>query len=316
MMPKVQIVRRSLPGVMVASCASPRWMSRTLATRQSCSSPWIGPLLAERLIGDVAPLPGRQGGLDRRWIGAGPEREIEPARLPSPGGQEVRRFGPEAGHVDARDDGEADMAVVGQVARDPGDAIIRRNPPRHHGQRLPDHVLAAQQPAGFALREHRGAGLRERRLRVAGNQRKPENVEETIVDQQDVVGRQRLAVAHHDRRARQRVDRAFDLREIRLQTLPGDVGGHLEMALLAGLLALIVALELVAVLRIGQPRIVARLVADVEQQHQAGGEADAEAEDVDEGIGLVLDQRPDADGHVVAPHICLFLPWAGGRSYS
>jgi hypothetical protein len=39
MIAKVTMVRRSLPGDMAADCASPRCMSRTLTTCQSCSSP-------------------------------------------------------------------------------------------------------------------------------------------------------------------------------------------------------------------------------------------------------------------------------------
>ena len=112
--------------------------------------------------------------------------------------------------------------------------------------------------------------------------------------QQHVLGRERFGAAPDHRLGAERVDHALDLREIGLEPLAGDVGGHLQVGFLAGLLGSVMGLELVGVLRIGEPLVVGRLVADVEEQHQAGGEADRQAEDVDEGIGLVLDQRPDA----------------------
>jgi hypothetical protein len=133
-------------------------------------------------------------------------------------------------------------------------------------------------------------------------QRQLEDVEHRPVGEADIVDGERFAVAQHGGAAGLDVDRMFDLREIGLKPLAGDIGGHLQVGMLAGLGVVIIGLELVDVLRIGQPPVVAGLVADVEEQHQAGGKADRQAKDVDEGIGLVLDQRPDAHRHIIAPH--------------
>ena len=61
-------------------------------------------------------------------------------------------------------------------------------------------------------------------------------------------------------------------------------------------------LDLEDAIGVGQPAVVAGLVADVDEQHQAGGEAESEAEDVDEGVGLAPGQRPEADGQIITPH--------------
>src|SRR3712207_7355669 len=49
--------------------------------------------VADRLVGNVAALPGRHLRMDRVRIGAGAKLQIDPARLPSIFGHEVRRFG-------------------------------------------------------------------------------------------------------------------------------------------------------------------------------------------------------------------------------
>ena len=119
-----------------------------------------------------------------------------------------------------------------------------------------------------------------------------------------------LAAAQHGGAAGLNVDAGLYLAaEIGLQPLAGNVGGHLQIVALARLRIAIIGLELVGILRIGQRRVIAPLVADVDEQHQAGGEADREAEDVDEGIGLVLGQRPDAHNHVITPHRASPYPW-------
>jgi hypothetical protein len=78
--------------------------------------------------------------------------------------------------------------------------------------------------------------------------------------------------------------------------------GPLLAADLAGLGVGVDALDLVDPLGVGQPFVVAGLVADVEQDHQAGGQPDGEADDVDEGVGLALRQGPVADRQIIAPH--------------
>src|SRR3954465_9923745 len=75
-------------------------------------------------------------------------------------------------------------------------------------------------------------------------------------------------------------------------------------------MVMIPALELVGVLGVRDPAVVAHLVADEEEDHQASGHADGEAEDVDERIGAVLRQSADADGQIIAPHLDLSSSWA------
>jgi hypothetical protein len=53
---------------------------------------------------------------------------------------------------------------------------------------------------------------------------------------------------------------------------------------------------------IGQPLVVAHLVADEEKDHQAGRHADGEAEDVDEGVGPILGEGPEAHRQIILPH--------------
>src|SRR3546814_2676846 len=89
-----------------------------------------------------------------------------------------------------------------------------------------------------------------------------------------------------------------DRREILLDCRARRVRRYLELGFLAGLARLVPALDLVNPVRIRDPRVVAHLVADVEEDHQARGHADGEAEYVDEGVGLVLGQGPDADRKV------------------
>src|SRR3546814_11443599 len=61
------------------------------------------------------------------------------------------------------------------------------------------------------------------------------------------------------------------------------------------------ALHLIDALRLRQPAVVGRLVADVEQEQQARREAQRQTEDVDERIGTALGERPEAHSQIVTP---------------
>src|SRR3546814_12100093 len=62
------------------------------------------------------------------------------------------------------------------------------------------------------------------------------------------------------------------------------------------------ALHLIDALRLRQPAVVGRLVADVEQEQQARREAQRQTEDVDERIGAALGESPEANRQIVTPH--------------
>ena len=51
-----------------------------------------------------------------------------------------------------------------------------------------------------------------------------------------------------------------------------------------------------------RPGSEAELVADVEQDQQAAGHADGQAEDVEGGVGAVLEQVAQRRGQIVAEH--------------
>ena len=175
--------------------------------------------LPEGLVGDVAALPGRQLRLDRGGIGAGPQGEEHPARLATPAGQEGGLVGEPARQIDAGDHREADRAVQRQVADHAGHPIVVRAAARGHRQGLAHDILAAVDPPRLALGQDDAVGLGERGARIALGEGELQDVEEEVVDQQHMLGRERLRAAADDGLGRQGIDHPVDLREIRLQAL-------------------------------------------------------------------------------------------------
>ena len=173
-------------------------------------------------------------------------------------------------------------------------------PRRTIGQRLPHRIAIAEMLARLAFGEDERIEAAERGPPVAADERQIEHVEEALIGHHHV-GVGRLAVLQHDRAGGVQGGDRLDLREVAPQ--PG--GDRIEGPLREGRRLLggdPLALHLIGALRIGQPGIVAEMVADEEQDQQAGGEAERQAEDVDEGIGLVLRERPKADRQIVTPH--------------
>ena len=122
------------------------------------------------------------------------------------------------------------------------------------------------------------------------DERNLEDIEEGTVDHSAVLDLERFAVADHRRRPGQHIDPPLDGGEIPLQGQAGRIRGHLQLQRLTAVARRVESLQLVDVLGVGKPAIVALFVADVEKEHQAGREADRQAEDVDEGVGPALDQ--------------------------
>ena len=148
------------------------------------------------------------------------------------------------------------------------------------------------------------------RLRVGGarggagappRDRDVEDLEEAGIDVAD--GVDELAVAGAQRLVRlEDADRALDVGGVvLLEGRGGRAGrrgegdrlaaGDVEGALGGG-----------DAVHVRQPAVVGQLVADEQQDEEAGGEADGQAADVDGGVELVVDEVADRDREVVAQH--------------
>ena len=86
-----------------------------------------------------------------------------------------------------------------------------------------------------------------------------------------------------------------------------DIGRHLQETGSPSCGMRVPGLQLVGVFGVREPLVVALLVADIEEDHDAGGHADREAGDVDDRIGLVLGKRPDRDRPIIPPHSCVLF---------
>ena len=114
----------------------------------------------------------------------------------------------------------------------------------------------------------------------------------------------------------QRIDGARDLREILLDAVLRHVGRHLQEQWFAVLRMRVPGLQLVGVLDVGKPAVVAFLVADVEEDHDARGHADREAHDVDDRVAAALRKRPNRDRPIIPPHAYRPLQHFVARVYS
>ena len=139
--------------------------------------------------------------------------------------------------------------------------------------------------------------------RIAIDEGHLEQGEERAVREQAVLDGRRLAILDDDGVDTLDVDRLLDLREILLERSARGDARHLQLHLLAAFLGGVVEiLQFINAVGIGQPAVIAEFVADKAEDQQARRDAEREAGDVDRGIGPVLGESADADGHVIAPH--------------
>ncbi len=212
----------------------------------------------------------------------------------------------------AGDGGELEVAVGRQVADHPGHLIIvgpRAGPLGHRPAERVDRPELLQR---LAFRQHQRVDVGKRGLRRAAHEFELEDVEEGRIDV-ELVDRDRLSVAQGLHPPRQGDGDRLDLRKA-----AGDRIADRKRAVLvagdrlAGLVPRRLHLEDPVAVR--KPFVVAGLVAHIEQDQQAAGQPDRQAEDVDEGIGFVLAQPPDPHRQIIAPH--LFDPIrSGGRGW-
>ncbi len=261
----------------------------------------VGAQAVADIVGDVALLPGRQPRLQRLGIGAWAQGHVDPARLTSPAGEELRFLRHPVRNIDVDDGIRPDVAVARDIPEDCHDPVVARDTLRDQGDRPPDDVVGAETRDRLGLTQHDRIDGREGGC-IAAQQRQVDHVEQIAIGEDIIARRQRLAVLDDDGRTAERVDRLIDLREILLEGLARRVGCHLQIFGLAGILAAIPGLELVDILDAGDPAVEAQLVADEQQDHQAGGHADGEPEDVDERIDPVLEQGPQPDREIIAQH--------------
>src|SRR3546814_18375824 len=102
--------------------------------------------------------------------------------------------------------------------------------------------------------------------------------EQIAVYEVDIFRRGGFPVPQQNGRGAKGIDGILDLREILHERGLADIGRHLEVHLVAGLLALIIELELIGPFGPPASPIVARLLADVEQDRKPGAEADGQSE--------------------------------------
>ena len=173
------------------------------------------------------------------------------------------------------------------------------------GQGPSHRIFVAEIFARLAFGEEQGIHAGERGPPVAAGERQIEHVEEMLVGHHHV-GIGRSAVLQDDRARRPQSGRRLDLGEVAAEAGGDRIEGLLgEGRRLLGRDPL--ALHLIGALRIGQPGVVAQMIANEEQDREAGGEAERQPENIHERIGLVLHQGPEADRQIITPH-ARFLP--------
>ena len=264
-------------------------------------------LAVEGNVRDVALLPRLQLVVHRGGIDARAQLHIDPARGPTPAGQIAIVLREHAREIDADQHPHIHVRVLGEVLEHAGDAVIGLLARSEQRQGAADDVPGAEDLVRLVLAQHHRSGPRER-LAVALRHRQRDRVEKGAVDQPALIDLPGLAVLEQRERRPTHIGGALDLREILEQRPLGHIGRALVLEPVAGGLALVIDLELIGAPRIGQPIVVAALILDVEQDQQAGRQADRQAEQVDEGIGAVLRKRAQADRQIVAPHGLSPLP--------
>ncbi len=233
--------------------------------------------------------------VDRLGVAAGPELQIDAAVDAAPAALALLEVADPADHL------EVHVAVARQVLEHSGDPHRRALAAADDRHRLADDVDSAEALQRLAPAQHQVVDVPQRGGAVAVEEGDVEDPEEALVGP-DHRREARLAVAQEDRLGAFGAGDRLDLREILGHRLGDDAVGALLAADLPGLGIGMDALDLEDPVGVRQPLVVAGLVADVEQDHQAGGKADRQADDVDEGVGLALRQGPVADGQIIAPH--------------
>src|SRR4029453_876845 len=252
-----------------------------------------------RLGGNVALLPGGNLRFHRLGVRTGPELGVDVARLAAPAGQELRVLGVVALVIDAPDRRDLEVRVLRQVLQNADDLEVHLLAAGDEREDSAEHLVGAEASPGFRLGYDRGLQAGQR---GPGDEREVDDLQKVVVGEEIVVRLRRFPILEEDRADILEISGMLDLRIVLLDAVLGDVSRHLEEAGLAVVGARVPCLELVAILRVRDPSVVALLVTDVEQDHDARGHADGEAGDVDDRIGLALGQRPDRDRPVIPPH--------------
>ena len=164
---KVATVRRSLPGRIAMPCASPRWTSRTWHQREVHDvGPRVGAAVGLRSLRDDALLPGRQRGVDRRRVGAGPQLHIMVLAHRAPAAMIPRAAGRSSAGSKRNSAPNAQVAVARQVADDAGDDEILARVAAADGEGAADRVERAELADRLALGQHHRSGVGAARLRA------------------------------------------------------------------------------------------------------------------------------------------------------
>jgi hypothetical protein len=234
-----------------------------------------------------------------RDVTAGPKLQIDVAGLARPAGQELRVLGIECAEVEAHDGADLHARVLRYILQKTHDSEIALHAPRDDGKRPANHLVGAVALRGLFLGEHGSLGRRQGR---SCNQRQINNLEEIVIGEQPVLGRLSLSVFQEHRTGILDVHVALDFGEILEHRAFRHVARHLQKGRRLVLRVRVPGLELVGVLHVRKPRVVALLVADVEQDHHARGHADREAGDVDDRIGPVLGKCTNGDRPIIPPH--------------
>ena len=204
--------------------------------------------------------------------------------------------------VDARDHAQREMRIAGRVADDARDPVILRPAVLQDGHGLADNVGAAEPRQSLACGQNDRADRVERSLAIAVHERKADDLEEIAADLNGAFGRVGLASLPHERRVLAHVHDFIDLRKVGLEILQGDIRGVLRPKRVARLRSLDMKLDLIGARRARRVAVERRLVAHIHQDRQARRHTDREPRDGDEGVRLVLSQRPQAHGQIIAPH--------------
>ncbi len=193
------------------------------------------------------------------------------------------------------------MGILRDILENADDLIVTSLSLRDRAQRSANNLVGTKLLDGFGLRQDSRPG---RGQGAAREHRQLDDLQEIGVGRAVIVTERGLPVLHDDRLSTQQESDPLDLRKILLDAVPGDVGGHLAEQRNPALGVGIPGLELIGVVGVRQPLVVAIFVADVEQDQDARRHADGEAGDIDDRIGLALRQSPDRDRPVIPPHAC------------
>ena len=193
------------------------------------------------------------------------------------------------------------MAVLRQILEHPGDPHLIFLAAADSGDGAAERIRRAEALHRLLAADDETVGAVERGLRIAGEEGDFQDLEEGRVGAQQV-GIIGVGAVQENRPVPLGAGDRLDLGEVLGQGLGDHPFGALLELLIPRLGVGVEGLDLVDAAGVRQPLLEARLVADVEQDEDAGGEAQSEAGDVDEGIGPALGQRPETHGKIIAPH--------------